>query len=133
MRMRHGYTILLDAHSIRAEVPRFFDGRLPDLNLGTADGASCDTGAAALAVGVLASADGFTHVHNGRFKGGYVTRHYGRPQAGVHALQLEMAQRCYMDEAPPYAWDAARAAALQRVLERLVLVLAEWRPARGAA
>ena len=133
VRARHGYALLLDGHSIRAEVPRFFEGRLPDLNLGTAGGASCDAGAAALAVEVLAAADGFTHVHNGRFKGGYVTRHYGRPETGVHALQLEVAQRCYMDEAPPYAWDAQRSAALQRVLERLVIALAEWRPARGAA
>ena len=90
-------------------MPRFFDGRLPDVNLGTADGASCDSGIVALAQSVLATDGGLTRVVNGRFKGGYVTRHYGRPQANVHALQLEMAQDAYMDEAPPYAWDPARA------------------------
>ncbi len=81
-------------------------GRLPDLNLGTASGASCAPALQAAATRVLAEAEGFTHVVNGRFKGGWVTRHYGQPQQGVHALQLEMAQDCYMDEAPPYAWDA---------------------------
>jgi N-formylglutamate amidohydrolase len=132
VRERHGFAILLDGHSIRAEVPRFFQGRLPDLNLGTAAGASCDAGLVAIATSVLASG-GFTHVVNGRFKGGYVTRHYGRPQDNVHALQLEMAQDAYMDEAPPYAWNPARAKRLAALLERLVLTLAEARPPRGAA
>jgi len=71
-----------------------------------------------------------THVVNGRFKGGYITRHYGRPADGVHALQLEMVQDAYMEAAPPYAWNAERAAALGRVLERLVVSLSEWRPFR---
>jgi N-formylglutamate amidohydrolase len=124
----HGYAILLDGHSIRGEVPRFFAGRLPDLNLGTASGASCSQEVQDVAASVLANAAGFTHVVNGRFKGGWITRHYGRPYDHVHALQLEMAQRCYMDEAPPYAWDAARAARLIEVLRGLVGALAEWRP-----
>ena len=130
VRALHGYAILLDGHSIRSRVPRFFDGRLPDLNLGTANGGSCDRDVESLASGVLAHAEGFTHVVNGRFTGGYVTRHYGRPHAGVHAMQLEMAQACYMDEAAPIRYDAARAAPLLRVLERLVVALAEWRPAQ---
>jgi N-formylglutamate deformylase len=125
---RHGYAVLLDGHSIRAVVPRFFVGRLPDLNLGTADGASCAKTLEALAASVLAEAPGFSHVVNGRFKGGWITRHYGRPTVGVHALQLEMAQRCYMDEAPPYRWDPARAAPLVDVLRRLVGRLLAWRP-----
>ena len=130
IRAAHGHVILLDGHSIRAEVPRFFAGRLPDLNLGTADGASCAREVQAIAARVLAAAatEGFTHVVNGRFKGGYVTRHYGRPVAAVHALQLEMAQCCYMDEAPPYRWDPARAAPLGAVLARLVDALSAWRP-----
>jgi N-formylglutamate amidohydrolase len=126
VRARHGYVVLLDGHSIRSEVPRFFAGRLPDLNLGTADGASCAPELAARAEGVLAGG-GFSHVVNGRFKGGYVTRHYGRPTAGVHALQLEIAQCAYMDEAPPYPWDAQRAAPLVALLERLVDALLAWR------
>ena len=125
----HGYAVLLDGHSIRSEVPRFFTGRLPDLNLGTASGTSCAPEVEAVAVSVLQEAAGFTHVVNGRFKGGWITRHYGRPYDHVHALQLEMAQRCYMDEAPPYAWDATRAAALVDVLQRMVAALGQWRPA----
>ena len=132
-RARHGFAIVLDGHSIPAEVPRFFAGRLPDLNLGTADGASCAPSLQAAATAVLAAATGFTHVVNGRFKGGYVTRHYGNPARGVHALQLEMAQAAYMDEAPPYRWDPARAAPLVAVLERLVAALAAWRPGADGA
>ena len=128
VRSRHGYAVLLDGHSIAAEVPRFFAGRLPDLNLGTADGRSCGASVEALATAVIAQAKGFTHVVNGRFKGGYITRHFGAPDRGVHALQLEMAQACYMDESQPAALDAARAAPVATVLERLVIALSEWRP-----
>jgi N-formylglutamate deformylase len=123
VRARHGYAILLDGHSIRSEVPRFFAGRLADLNLGTADGASCAPAFQQGAALVLAGAAGFSSVVNGRFKGGYVTRHYGAPARGVHALQLETAQACYMDESPPYPWDARRAAMLATLLERLVEAL----------
>ena len=77
---------------------------------------------------MLAEAEGFTHIVNGRFKGGWITRHYGQPQHGVHALQLEMAQDCYMDEAPPYRWDPARASRLTDVLRRLVRALVRFRP-----
>jgi N-formylglutamate amidohydrolase len=128
VRTRHGHAVLLDGHSIRSEVPRFFAGRLPDLNLGTANGASCAPAVQTVASMVLEAATGFTHVVNGRFKGGYVTRHYGRPAEHVHALQLEIAQACYMNEAPPYPWDAHRAAALEAVLARLVDALVQWRP-----
>jgi N-formylglutamate deformylase len=131
VRARHGYAIMLDAHSIASRVPRFFTGRLPDLNLGTVQRASCDLEAEALAAEVLANAKPFTHVVNGRFTGGYVTRHYGRPGHGVHALQLEMAQSAYMDEAPPFRYDPGKAASLIAVLERLVFALSEWRPTRN--
>jgi len=127
---RHGYAILLDAHSIRREVPRFFAGRLPDLNLGTVDGASCAPEfhhAAALAI---SRSNAFSSVVNGRFKGGFITRHYGVPDHRVHALQLEQAQACYMDESPPYPWDANRAAPLVGVLEALVEVLLSTSPGR---
>jgi N-formylglutamate amidohydrolase len=130
VRARHGYAVLLDGHSIRSIVPRFFAGRLPDLNLGTADGTSCAPELAARATAVLAVAAGFTHIVNGRFKGGWVTRRYGQPHERVHALQLEMAQSCYMDEAPPYPWDPRRAAALVELLRRLVASLTAWRPSR---
>jgi N-formylglutamate deformylase len=127
VRSLHGFAVLLDGHSIAAEVPRFFTGRLPDLNLGTVDGRSCGACVQALATRVLAQARGFTHIVNGRFKGGYITRHFGAPDRGVHALQLEMAQACYMDETQPGVLDAARAAPLVAVLERLVILLSEWR------
>ena len=125
---RHGYAIVLDAHSIRSEVPRFFAGCLADLNLGTVDGHSAAPSLERSAMHSLSAVDDFTSVANGRFKGGYVTRHYGRPQQRVHALQLEIAQACYMDETPPYPWSRGGAAALIDVLERFVAVLLDWRP-----
>ncbi|MFA5941435.1 MAG: N-formylglutamate deformylase [Sinimarinibacterium sp.] len=128
IRNRHGYAILLDAHSIRSRVPRFFDGRLPDLNLGTADGHSCAASLQAAAFELLNQAKGFSAVCNGRFKGGYIARHYGRPAQGTHALQLEIAQACYMHEDPPWPWDPRRAQPLQGVLRRLVDRLLDWRP-----
>jgi N-formylglutamate deformylase len=128
VRARHGYAILLDGHSIRSHVPRFFAGRLPDLNLGTADGASCAPFVQAAADGALAAAQAFTSVVNGRFKGGYVTRHYGAPDRGVHALQLEIAQACYMKETPAYAWDPERAAPLVAWLQSLAAGLAALSP-----
>lgn len=129
VRSRHGYAILLDGHSILSRVPRFFAGRLPDLNLGTGDGASCAPNVQTCAALVLASAAGLSSVVNGRFKGGYVTRHYGAPARGVHALQLETAQACYMDEAPPYPWEPVRAAPLEALLRQLVAALVTVRPA----
>jgi len=120
IKARHGQAILLDGHSIRSQVPRFFAGQLPDLNLGTADGTSCGAALQSTAMRVLQSADGFSSICNGRFKGGYITRHYGRPGEGVQALQLEMAQSCYMDESAPYAWEPQRAKALIALLRRLL-------------
>ncbi len=114
----HGRVLLWDAHSIRGEIPWLFEGRLPDLNIGTASGASAHaqiTDAVAAAVG-----SHFTQVVNGRFKGGYITRHYGEPARGIHAVQLEMCQHTYMTEAPPWAWDAQQAARVQPVLRRMV-------------
>lgn len=126
---RHGYAILLDGHSIAAEVPRFFEGRLPDLNLGSNDGRSCAPELGKLAYGILSASDRFSHIYNGRFKGGYITRQYGRPDEGYHALQLEMARDCYMDEGNLPHWDAGKAAPLVGLLKRLVDGLLSWRPA----
>lgn len=128
VRKRHGFAVILDGHSIRSVVPRFFAGRLPDLNLGTANGASCLPALQDCVSQVLSWAEGFTHVVNGRFKGGWITRHYGQPYNGVHALQLEMAQDCYMDEAPPYQWDPVKASRLNSVLQNLVRALTLFRP-----
>lgn len=120
LRRAHGAVALWDAHSIRSEVPRFFEGRLPDLNLGTADGASCDPELAQSLLDIARSTPDFSAVLNGRFKGGHITRHHGRPGAGVQAVQLEMAQCTYMDEHPPFAWQPERAARVQPLLGRLL-------------
>ena len=82
-------------------------------------GASCDPGVQSRIEAVLAAQGDYGFVVNGRFKGGYITRHYGRPAAGVDAVQLELAQLNYMDE-DSFAYDALRAARLQELLRRLV-------------
>ncbi len=119
LRAQHGRVLLWEGHSIRGEVPFLFEGRLPDLNLGTASGASCSVPVQARIEAALAAQTGYDWVANGRFKGGYITRHYGRPDAGIDAVQLEMAQRIYMDEAVA-AWrdDLAEEAsdAIRRVI-----------------
>ena len=116
LRERHGYALLWDAHSIPSVVPRLFDGELPELNIGTNDGSSCGEERQAA---VVAATDWPSMVVNGRFKGGYITRHYGRPAEAVHAVQLEIAQRAYMDEATG-AFDAARAGRLRETLRRML-------------
>src|SRR5690625_1599585 len=109
LRNLHGRVLLWEAHSIRSVVPRFFAGQLPDCNFGTADDATAPVGLAKkLAMHVREQSD-YTAVANGRFKGGYITRNYGDPTQGVHAVQLELAQITYMDETPPYAYDEDRA------------------------
>jgi N-formylglutamate deformylase len=128
LRQRHGHAVLWDGHSIRSELPWLFDGRLPDLNLGTASGASCAPSLRAALMQVLAAQERYTQVTDGRFKGGYITRHYGRPDAGVHAVQLEMCWSTYMDEQPPYEVDPRRAARLEPVLRALLQAALAWRP-----
>ena len=120
IRGQHGHVLLWDAHSIRAEIPWLFEGRLPDLNIGTADGRSADA-SIARAVETAAGRDPrFTHVLNGRFKGGYITRQYGRPAEHVHAVQLEMCQYVYMREAPPWNYEPEQAARVQPVVRGMV-------------
>ncbi|MDZ4863088.1 MAG: N-formylglutamate deformylase [Gemmatimonadota bacterium] len=129
LKREHGYAILLDGHSIKSELPWLFPGRLPDLNLGTADGTSCAPALRDVLAAVLAAQTCHTHVVDGRFKGGYITRHYGQPGEGIHAVQLEKCWSCYMQESPPYAWDAPRAAPLRPVLREFVETALAWRPA----
>jgi N-formylglutamate deformylase len=112
----HGFALLWDAHSIRSQIPWLFEGVLPGLNIGTADGASAHVSIARAAVDAAARHVGFSHVLNGRFKGGYITRHYGDPASHVHAVQLEMCQNLYMGEQPPYAYDEVLATRVQPVI-----------------
>lgn len=121
IKQQHGRVLLWDGHSIRSRVPMFFDGQLPDLNLGTAAGRSCAAPLAARLSAVLQGQSTYSVAINGRFKGGYITRHYGCPEQSVDAVQLEIAQVNYMDE-DSYDYLPDRAAALQRVLRQLLLV-----------
>lgn len=115
----HGRAVLWEGHSIRSHVPMLFEGRLPDFNLGTATGESCGTALQERLQQCLASQSRFSIAVNGRFKGGYITRHYGKPADGVQAVQLELAQLNYMDE-DSFAYDDARAPAVQELVGRLL-------------
>ena len=128
LREQFGHAVLFDAYSIRSVVPRLFEGRLPDLNVGTNVGRSLDPALGDRLVAVCADAgvDGFTHVRDGRFKGGHITRHFGRPDEGWDAVQLEMAQATYMIEEPPFAFDEKRAALIRPHLRRFVEVMLDW-------
>jgi N-formylglutamate deformylase len=116
----HGHVLLWDAHSIRSQIPWLFEGTLPGLNIGTASGASADASIARALDQTCAGHEAVRHVINGRFKGGYITRQYGAPQAGVHAVQLEMCQYLYMREAAPFDYDARKAGAIQPLLKAMV-------------
>jgi N-formylglutamate amidohydrolase len=120
IKAKHGYALLFDAHSIRSRVPRLFEGRLADFNLGTAKGKSCGAAFEQAALGVLEACQGFSWVANGSFIGGFITRHYGAPGAGIHALQMEQSQITYMEEDWPFAYDAPGAATAQAVLRDLI-------------
>jgi N-formylglutamate deformylase len=126
---RHGVVILYDCHSIRSRIPFLFDGVLPDLNIGTADGAACAPRVANAITGICSQSEGYTHVLNGRFKGGWTTRHYGRPSQGWHAVQMELAQVTHLQtESAPYAYDEGKAARLRPVLARILSTLADLAP-----
>ena len=118
LRQQHGYALLWDAHSIPSSVPRLFDGELPVLNLGTHDGQSCAANIAGK-VADLADRSDYESVVNGRFKGGYITRHYGAPTRDIHAIQLEIAQRAYMDESSR-TFDDSRAKNLRATLRSML-------------
>jgi len=125
LRKKHPRVLLWEGHSIRSVVPRFFEGRLPDLNFGTGGGKTADPVLVERLLEV-AGASRFSLVLNGRFKGGYITRAYGVPEQGVHAVQLELAQAAYMDEAPPFPWDPGRAAELRGLLRELLTAGLRW-------
>ena len=119
LRAAHGRVLLWEGHSIRGECPFLFEGLLPDLNIGTASGSSCAAGTQSRIETALRAQDDYGWVVNGRFKGGFITRHYGDPANGIDAVQLEIAQRIYMDEAT-FGYDAVRAAGAQRAIRALI-------------
>ncbi|MCB1497014.1 MAG: N-formylglutamate deformylase [Bauldia sp.] len=122
LRRRHRGIVLYDCHSIRSDIPRLFEGTLPNFNIGTNGGASCDARLSD-AIASVCAVSPYSVVVDGRFKGGWITRHYGRPSDGVHAVQMELACRGYMDEPGrptpdnwPRPYDDARAAPMRAVL-----------------
>jgi N-formylglutamate deformylase len=121
LKQEHGYALLWDAHSIRSEIPWLFEGVLPDLNIGTAGGASADESITQAVARAAAAHGEVSQVVNGRFKGGYITRHYGRPAAQVHAVQLEMCQKLYMVESAPFAYDERRASRVAPVVRDMLV------------
>lgn len=123
----HRHVLLWEAHSICSVLPRLFEGKLPDLNFGTNDAKACDPELLAAVLSDMGThGTGFTHVVNGRFKGGYITRNYGRPEEGTHAIQLEMCQSTYMDEEHPFGYRPDRADKVQPVLETLLSNALHW-------
>ncbi len=117
---RHGFAILFDCHSIRSLVPFLFDGKLPDFNIGSNSGASCSPAIEAAAFKICDAAQGYSAVTNGRFKGGWTTRHYGQPERGMHAIQMELAQCNYMQEQAPWKYDEDKAGQLRVILASIL-------------
>lgn len=125
IRAAHGIAILYDCHSIRSHIENLFDGTLPDFNIGTNDGQACDPRLEDAVSKICARADGYSAICNGRFKGGWTTRNYGRPDTGIHAIQMELAQATYLtDEAFPWKFDDGKAeklrAHLRQILQELI-------------
>lgn len=126
LKATHGRVLLWEAHSIASVLPRLFDGKLPDLNFGTNSGAACSPALLEAVLTPLASTEAYSHAVNGRFKGGYITRHYGAPDLGIHAIQLEMCQSLYMDETPPFAYRKGLAAGVQPLLHAMLGEGLQW-------
>jgi N-formylglutamate deformylase len=123
---RHGYAMLFDCHSIRSAVPRLFDGTLPVFNIGTNDGQASTPELGQILADTCANAPDTSHVLNGRFKGGWITRHYGDPANNVHAVQLELAQSAYMLETPPWTYDQNKAALTANIIQSALHSMLDW-------
>lgn len=122
-RDRHGIALLFDCHSIRSHIPFLFEGTLPVFNTGTNGGTACAPVFETLVDRIARTADGYDAVLNGRFRGGWSTRHYGAPATHIHAIQMELAQRAYMDEAAPWTYRTDLAGNLRRHLARMLTEL----------
>ena len=125
IRAAHGYALLLDVHSIWGRLPLLFDGELPDINIGSDGGRSCDSEMTDAMVGALGGAP-YSYIVNGRFKGGYITRRYGSPAHRVHAVQIELNQRTYLVGGTRFVWDHAKADAISAVLHRVCAAMLGW-------
>ncbi|MBY3127414.1 N-formylglutamate deformylase [Rhizobium laguerreae] len=129
VRAIHGIAIIYDCHSIRSHIPFLFEGKLPDFNIGTDMGKTCDSAIEQATLTVVEATEGYDSVLNGRFKGGWTTRHYGRPDTGVHAIQMELAQSTHLEtEAPPFAYDAAKADRLRVHLKNILVRIEQIAP-----
>jgi len=125
----HGAAILYDCHSIRSNIPFLFDGTLPDFNIGTNTGSTCAPLIENAVADICAAAGGYTAIRNGRFKGGWTTRHYGRPDQNWHAIQMELAQSAYLkSESSPWHYDADKAARLRLHLAKILSTIANLTP-----
>jgi len=129
VRALHGVAVLYDCHSIRSRIPFLFDGALPDCNIGTNSGASCAPEIARAVAEICNNAEGFSSVVNGRFKGGWTTRHYGQPAQRVHAIQMELAQSTYMEEQAPWTYRPDLANRIRPHLKKILDAISE--AARG--
>ena len=126
---QHGVAILYDCHSICSHIPFLFDGTLPDFNIGTNGGTTCAPRIEQAVTAICAQAKGYTSVLNGRFKGGWTTRHYGQPDTGIHAIQMELAQSTHLStEAPPFSYDSAKAERVRPHLRRILETLETLAP-----
>jgi len=132
IRAEHGVAGLWDAHSIRSVLPQFFEGKLPDLNFGTNKGATCDDAMTQAIIAIAGQAAGYTWVLDGRYTGGYITRHYGRPQDNVHAIQLEMCQSTYMQETLPFDYLPDVATKIQPHLKHMLEAMLGFLRSRAA-
>jgi N-formylglutamate deformylase len=126
LRAQFGVALLLDAHSIPSRVPRFFEGRLWDLNLGSADGQSADPALVSALATYFAGIEPYSSTVDGRFKGGHITRTYGEPSRHVHAVQMELVQETYMQEGPDWPFIEERAARIRPVLRGMLEIMLAW-------
>ncbi|RLJ36173.1 formiminoglutamase [Litoreibacter meonggei] len=132
VRASHGVAILYDCHSIRSSIAFLFEGTLPDFNIGTDNGTTCAPQTEAAVADICAAAEGYSCVLNGRFRGGWTTRHYAAPASGVQSIQMELAQSTYLkDEAAPWIYDAVKAARLRGHLASILSALADLTPTFG--
>lgn len=131
VRQAHGIAVLWDAHSIVSVAPRFFEGRLTDFNLGTGGGTACDERLAGRLLAAFGRQREYSAVLDGRFKGGHITRHYGRPAENIHAVQMEMAQANYMDERPPFTFRDDLAARVRPILREQLEIVLDWAKAQA--